>query len=71
MNRAGGGGPRRNEDADAAWGVIGYLVSGLVVWAGLGALADHWLGTSFLLPIGLVLGMALGLYLVWVRYGKA
>ena len=32
-------------------------------------LLDHWLGTAFLLPVGIVGGMALSLYLIWFRYG--
>jgi len=57
-------------DSDAAWGVVGYLVSGLVAWGGLGALADHLLDTRLFFPIGLALGSVLGVYLVWVRYGR-
>ena len=36
----------------------------------LGWLADRWLGTGFLLPVGMLAGMALSLYVVWLRYGK-
>ncbi|GAB97767.1 MFS family permease [Kineosphaera limosa] len=50
--------------------VTAYLVTGPVLYALLGWLADRWLGTSFLLPAGLLGGMALSLYLVWLRYGK-
>ena len=47
------------------------MVSGLVAWGGLGAIADHFFDTSLFFPIGLALGAGLGMYLVWVRYGKA
>ena len=33
-----------------------------------GWLLDQWLGTSFLLPVGIVLGAVLGVYLTWVRF---
>jgi hypothetical protein len=49
--------------------VISYLVTGPAVFGGLGHLADRWLGTSFLLPIGLLGGMAMSLYVIWLRYG--
>ena len=62
---------RGDSDSEAAWGVLGYLVSGLLAWGGIGAIADHFLKTSIFFPIGLALGSVLGLYLVWVRYGKA
>lgn len=50
--------------------VTAYLISGPVVYAGIGWLLDSWLGTSFLLPVGLLAGMAMSLYIVWLRYGK-
>lgn len=50
--------------------VTAYLVTGPVLYAALGGLADRWLGTGFLLPVGLLAGMAMSLYVVWLRYGK-
>ena len=44
--------------------IVGYLPAGVVVWGGLGKLFDHWLGTSYLTPCGLVLGSVLAMYLV-------
>jgi hypothetical protein len=49
--------------------VISYLLTGPVVFGGLGHLADLWLGTSFLLLIGMLGGMAMSLYVIWLRYG--
>jgi hypothetical protein len=49
--------------------VISYLVTGPAVFGGLGHLADRWLGTGFLLPVGLLGGMAMSLYVIWLRYG--
>lgn len=50
--------------------VTAYLISGPVIYGALGWLADGWLGTKFLLPTGLLAGMAMSLYIVWLRYGK-
>jgi hypothetical protein len=36
--------------------VLSYLIGGVLVYGGLGWLGDHFLGTSFLLPLGIVLG---------------
>ena len=54
----------------AAWTVLAYLISGPLLYGGLGWLADRWLGTTpvFVL-VGIFGGMALALYLVWFRYG--
>ena len=61
------GHPRLPESA--MWNTVSYLISGPVV-GGLGGWGlDSWLGTGFLLPAGILLGMALSLYLVWFRYG--
>ncbi len=50
--------------------VTAYMVTGPVLYALLGWLADRYFGTGFLLPVGLVAGMAMSLYVVWLRYGK-
>jgi ATP synthase protein I len=54
----------------AAWSVFAYLLTGPFLYGGLGWLVDRWLGTEpvFVL-VGLLGGMALALYVVWVRYG--
>lgn len=54
-----------------AWAVTSSLVAGMAVWGGVGYLVDVWLGFRWLfLPIGLVLGVAGGIYLVYIRYGR-
>jgi ATP synthase protein I len=61
--------PARGGPGDG-WAVMGYLLSGMIVWGGAGYLADRWLGTSFLVLIGLLLGGAGAIYLIYVRYGR-
>lgn len=53
-----------------AWAAFGYLVSGPVLYGGLGWLLDRWLTTSFLLPVGLIFGSLLGMYLVIAKYTR-
>lgn len=53
------------------WAVMTTLVGGFAVWGGLGWLLDRWLETRFLTPVGLILGMALGIYAVVARFGLA
>lgn len=55
--------------ANAAWRSIAYLISGPALYGGIGLLLDLWIGTSWLVGVGIVAGMALSLYLVWFRYG--
>jgi F0F1-type ATP synthase assembly protein I len=56
-----------NEEG-AAWSIFGYLISGLVIWGGIGLGLDHWLHTHFIALIGLLLGAGSSLYLVWLRF---
>ncbi|WP_205843628.1 AtpZ/AtpI family protein [Nakamurella deserti] len=47
------------------------LIGGFAVWGGIGWLLDLWLGTRLFTPIGLIVGMALGIYAVVARFGLA
>lgn len=55
---------------DLGMRVLSYLIAGVLVYGGLGWLGDHYLGTGFLLPIGIVLGAAGGCYVIIRRYGQ-
>jgi F0F1-type ATP synthase assembly protein I len=50
--------------------VLSYLISGVLFYGFLGWLGDHFLGTNFLLPIGIVAGAALGCYVIIRRFGR-
>jgi hypothetical protein len=43
----------------------------MLLWGGAGWLLDSWLDVTFFLPIGLLFGTGLALYLVYVRHGRA
>ena len=51
------------------WNVVSYLISGPVMFGGIGWALDRWLGYGFFVPVGILAGMAVSLYLVWFRYG--
>jgi ATP synthase protein I len=53
-----------------AWGAFGLVVSGVLVWGGVGALLGAWLDSRVPVMVGLLVGMTAGLYLVWFRYGR-
>ncbi|HEX8496287.1 MAG TPA: hypothetical protein VF661_03755 [Actinomycetales bacterium] len=53
----------------AAWNITATMMSGLLGF-GLPAFAlARWTGWDWLVGVGLVLGMALALTIVWFRYG--
>lgn len=51
------------------WNVVSYLITGPAMFGAIGWGLDRWLGTSWLVVVGILGGMALSLYLVWFRYG--
>lgn len=52
------------------WRSFSYLVSGVLAYGLLGWLADRWLGTTFLVAIGILVGAGLGLYMTFARYNR-
>ena len=63
-----GPGDARNRPIDPM-ALISYLISGILVYGGLGWLLDRWLGfESLFFPIGVVLGVAAGGYLGYMRF---
>lgn len=57
-------------ETDAATGVLAYLLGGPLTFGGFGWLLDQWWGTGFAVPVGLIGGMAISLYVIWLRYGS-
>jgi hypothetical protein len=50
------------------WHAVGYLTTGVLVYGLIGWGLDRWLGTSFLVVLGILAGAGLGLYLTWARF---
>lgn len=51
--------------------VLAHLITGPVLFGGLGWLLDRWLGITVFVAIGIILGMGLSLYIIWLRYGTS
>lgn len=51
--------------------MLSTLIAGFVVWGGIGWLLDHWWGTRLMTPLGLLIGMGLGIYAVVKRFGSS
>jgi F0F1-type ATP synthase assembly protein I len=64
------GGFRRKGEADA-YGALGLVISGVLVWGGVGYLLSERFDNQLFVLAGLLLGMGGGLYLVWFRYGRS
>lgn len=58
--------------ADQASVMSVELLGGIGTWMAIGWLADRWLDTGpWLMVAGALLGNAAGLYLIWLRGGRA
>lgn len=55
---------------DPSANVIAYLLAGPLTFGGIGWALDAWLNTSFLIVVGLLAGVGMAFYIVWIRYGK-
>ena len=54
-----------------AWSIISTLLAGILAWGAIGWVADWLAGTDkVFLPVGMVVGVAGSIYLVYLRYGR-
>ena len=53
------------------WHAFGYIVSGVAVYGLVGWALDRWLGTDFLVAIGILVGAGFGIYMTYARFNKA
>jgi F0F1-type ATP synthase assembly protein I len=64
--------PRRpNPGANAGWAALSTLLAGMVAWSLIGLLLDWWLHIPNHLGLvaGMILGTAVGVYVVLKKYG--
>ena len=68
------GGPQRGDawsGVGIGWSITATMIAGILVWGGLGYLVDRLVGTTHVfLAIGMVLGAAGSVYLVYWRHGR-
>jgi len=53
------------------WRVLSYLLGGMLIYGGLGWLVGHWTGISVLFPLGMILGLGLGVATIVFRYTRS
>jgi len=59
-----------SKGADEGWAVLSTLISGFVIFGGIGWLLDRWWDTHLMVPIGVIVGMALSIYAVVMQFGR-
>ncbi|MCU1690458.1 MAG: AtpZ/AtpI family protein [Pseudonocardiales bacterium] len=63
-------GPPEQGGADP-WAAFGYLVAGVAFYGALGWGLGRWLNAPYLTPLGILVGIAFGMYLVFHEYLKS
>lgn len=53
----------------AAWNILAYLLAGLVGFGLPAWFVDRWLGTTWIVGVGIVFGTAVAMMTIWFRYG--
>jgi len=53
---------RRSTDP---WAAVGRLSGGVLVYGGIGFAVDRWWDTTFMTPVGIMFGAALGIWTVY------
>jgi F0F1-type ATP synthase assembly protein I len=67
-----GPGRGQQDPQNIGWSIVSYLLSGILVWGGVGWLLDRWLETEALFTVvGILGGCALGIYLGYVRLPRS
>jgi F0F1-type ATP synthase assembly protein I len=54
-----------------AWNALSFLLSGFLLFGGIGWGLDELFGTRWFTPVGLLAGGAASVYLIYVRYVKS
>ena len=64
-------GPPPDPHGSPGWTVFSYMLSGMIVYGAVGWALGRWVVHSTLLfPIGMVVGLALAIVLVILRFGR-
>jgi ATP synthase protein I len=64
-------GQDHHDPQNIAWSIVSYLLSGILVWGGVGWLLDRWIGSGAVFTvIGILGGCGLGIYLGYMRFTR-
>jgi ATP synthase protein I len=54
------------------WTVFSYLLSGMIFYGAVGWALGHWvIHSTLLFPLGMVVGLALAITLIILRFGRS
>ena len=56
--------------SNAGWTIFGYRISGMLFYGGLGWLISRWTHITAIFPIGMLVGLGVGVFAVIYKYGR-
>jgi len=59
-----------DNSSNAGWMIFGYLISGMVFYGALGWLISRWTHLALIFPIGMLVGLGIGVFAVIYKYGR-
>ena len=60
--------PGKEEPGGDPWAAFGYLVAGVLFYGAIGWVLSLWLHAAYWIPIGILVGAAFGMYMVFARF---
>lgn len=66
------GAPPDTSQENPGWAVFSYLLGGMAFYGAIGWAIGHWvLHSALWFPLGMVVGLALSIVLIILRFGRA
>jgi len=59
-----------DNSSNQGWSIFGYLISGMAFYGGLGWLIGRWTHIAAIFPIGMLVGLGVGVFAVIYKYGR-
>jgi ATP synthase protein I len=59
-----------DNSSNAGWTIFSYLISGMIFYGGLGWLIGRWTHITALFPVGMLVGLGVGVFAVIYKYGR-
>ena len=59
-----------DNSSNAGWTIFSYLISAMIFYGGLGWLISRWTHIAAIFPIGMLVGLGVGVFAVIYKYGR-
>ncbi|MDA8318265.1 MAG: hypothetical protein M0030_00415 [Actinomycetota bacterium] len=60
----------QSQHSNAGWTIFGYMIAGMAFYGGVGWLVGYWTHIALLFPIGMLIGVGIGVFAIIYRYGR-